>query len=169
MRPPPKPKLTCGVIGHVLSPEAFGYGRFVCLSNFLEVDYDCAQQVITFVAPSASRPGTRVYGLELAVGTGEIACACERVPNFVMARKNKRDIGTYAEVLAAQNGLYLKPLITRMAENLCPHQRAAQRWVKRHRLFDLFLERERRLIEDIVRYSESMKTYNETRRTQYDN
>lgn len=133
------------VRGHVLSQVEFPCGRLVQMP----VHYDAQEQIMEFTVPSLSRED-RVYGLELDMVTGEVACGCEAGDDFRNARRmpyRLDEAGTPAELLAKEKGRFLLPLVTRRPMGLCAHARRVRAYIVRHGWLPYFQGRESQLIE----------------------
>lgn len=132
------------VRGHVLSRAEFPCGRLVATP----VHYDSQEQIMEFTVPSFSRED-RVYGLELDMVTGEVACGCEAGDCFRNARRmpyRLEESGSRAEQLAKEKGRFLLPLVTRRPMGLCAHARRVRAYVARHGWMGYFQGRESQLI-----------------------
>jgi hypothetical protein len=98
-----------------------------------DADYDCAEGIMTFYVPSATRPVT--YAVAVDAMSAERDCACMDFQCRQRARKNRANKGVALELLAAERGYHLLPSILRGPSALCPHTRKARAWLKRHGLF----------------------------------
>ena len=138
--------------GRVFTQAECPIGRLTCTSDEAlarTAAYDCSEHMMSFLAPSLSDKN-KVYGLELCVLSGQIACGCPALDDFRNARKMPYRVevaGTMAEQEARLRGQYLLPLITRAPKSLCPHARKVRRFIQRHRWMKHFEDREEWLIK----------------------
>ncbi len=128
--------------GHVFSQEEFPIGRLVPI----RADYDSQEKILEFLVPSHSeeRKDT-VYGVEVDVLTGEVACgctwwACELNTDDGRSKgiAGRKQAGTYLETaaMATTPRVYLCPSILRLPSGLCYHCKRVRAWLKAHDLYN---------------------------------
>ena len=136
------------VKGHIFTQEEMPCGRLVPL----QATIDGSEHIAEFLVPSLSRGG-RVYGVELDLKTGELACGCEAFRDYRECSRMpyRRDsAGTFIEHLAVTKGKHLLPLVTRPPRGLCPHTRRVREFIRRHGFLSYFKEREKWLEERLA-------------------